>query len=114
MTDVRRTPEEVLADRERYGFEELRAKRRNDAANRLEELAAIAKAMVQDLRGQPGESGQVAANDTAYARVYWLRRELGYVVNTLGVGLPERWAQRVVAREYGPEAGWSTRIGDED
>jgi hypothetical protein len=114
VTDVRQTPEEVLADRQTYGFDELRARQRNLAADRLEELAAIAQAMVTDLRGQPGESGQTAASDTAYARVYWLRREIGYVVNALGVGLPPRWAQRVVSKEYGAESGWSTPVDQGD
>ncbi len=97
-----------IAERNRYGYEELRGMKRLAAAERLEELAAIAKAMAADLRGQEGESGQTAANDTAYGRVYWLRTQLGYVVNTLGVGLPERWVQRVVEQEYGEEAGWKS------
>lgn len=99
-----------IAERQRYGYEELRAQKRLEAATRLEELAAIAEAVAADLRGEDGESGQVAANDTAYGRVYWLRTQLGYVVNTLGVGLPERWVRRVVEREYGEEAGWKSSL----
>lgn len=93
--------EREITERERYGYEELRARRRLEAAQHLEDLAVVARQMAEDLRGQPGESGQVAANDTAYGRLYWLRTQLGYVVNTLGVGLPLRWVQRVVAKEYG-------------
>jgi hypothetical protein len=93
--------EREIAERERYGYEELRARKRLEAAERLEDLARVATKMAEDLRGESGESGQVAANDTAYGRVYWLRTQLGYVVNTLGVGLPPRWVQRVVAKEYG-------------
>jgi hypothetical protein len=107
---VNRDVTSEIAERAVYGYEELRARKRLEAAARLEELALIAAAMAKDLRGEPGESGQVAANDTAYGRVYWLRTQLGYVVNTLGVGLPERWVRRVVAQEYGEEAGWSTPI----
>lgn len=107
---MKRDVEREIAERQRYGYEELRTKKRLEAADRLEELAAIAKAVAADLRGEEGESGQIAANDTAYGRVYWLRKQLGYVVNTLGVGLPERWVQRVVEREYGEEAGWKSYL----
>lgn len=50
------------------------------AANELEDLAIIAKIMVNDLReGKPN----------AYGRVYWLRRQLSYVVAGLGIGIPK-------------------------
>lgn len=51
----------------------------NAAAARIEELSMISKQVVQNLRdGAP----------SAYAQVYWLRREMGRVVATLGVGTP--------------------------
>jgi hypothetical protein len=92
--------EREVADRERYGFNELRDRKRLEAAGQLEELAVALKQVVIDLRGEPGESGQQAASDTAYARVYWLRWKLGHVVADLGIGLPPTWARRVVEREY--------------
>ena len=95
-------------------YAEERRRKRFEAAARVEELAAIAKQMATDLRGEEGESGQVAANDTAYGRVYWLRKQLGYVVNTLGPpGPPDSWVTRVVEREYGSEAGWTTPVNRE-
>lgn len=51
----------------------------NLAANQLEDLAIIAKFMVTDLR--EGE-------DNPYGRVYWLRKQLGYIVANLGQGVP--------------------------
>lgn len=51
----------------------------NEAANRLEELTIVGKEIVLSLRSGDEES---------YAKMYWLRRELGYIVNTLGVGVP--------------------------
>lgn len=49
------------------------------AADRLEELTAEMKALVVELReGTPD----------AYKKIYNLRRELGYVVATLGEGVP--------------------------
>lgn len=50
------------------------------AANRIEELIIIAKEMVIRIRN--------GDEPDAYAAVYWLRRELGYVVASLGVGVP--------------------------
>lgn len=51
-----------------------------NAANELEDIAAMAKQMADDLRnGAPN----------AYARVYWLRWRLGLIVRTLGVGVPQ-------------------------
>lgn len=94
--DVEKAIEELRLN----GYEELRTRKRLEAANRLEELTAIAKQVVIDLRGQDGAAKQQAASDMAYARVYWLRRELGHVVATLGVGLPDGWRLRLVAQEY--------------
>lgn len=88
----------------------MNRQKRLEAAARVEELAAIAKQMVLDLRGPEDPQGQVEANDTAYARVYWLRHALGRVVADLGVGNPPTWAKRQVEREYGEEAGWSTDL----
>jgi hypothetical protein len=62
----------------------------NAAANTMEDLAAIAKQVVIDLR---------AGKPHPYARVYWLRREMGRVVATMGVGTPE--GIKEVNREYG-------------
>lgn len=89
-----------VADRQRYGFEEYRTRKRLEAAERLEELLVAAQRVIVDLRGQAGESGQVAASDTAHARVYWLRKQLGYLVADLGVGLPPHWTTKVVEQEY--------------
>lgn len=94
-------------------YAESRRRKRMEAAARIEELAAIAKAMVLDLRGE-GES-QEDADLTAYGRVYWLRKQVGYVVATLGPpGPPDSWVTRVVAKEYGPEAGWDTGLRNEE
>lgn len=52
----------------------------NKASHELEDLATIAKIMVTDLR---------EGKDNPYARVYWLRKQLGYIVADLGVGVPK-------------------------
>ena len=50
------------------------------ASHRLEVLAIAAKEIVSLMR---------AGNDnSAYAMTYWLRREIGYVVSSLGEGVP--------------------------
>lgn len=49
------------------------------AAHQLEDLAIIAKLMVTDLRD---------GDDNPYGRVYWLRKQLGYIVANLGQGVP--------------------------
>lgn len=70
---------------------EHRAARAINASYRIGELSALARQVELDLRdGAPD----------AYARVYWLRRELGYVANELGVGLPDHAALRRVEAEY--------------
>lgn len=93
-------------------YAEQRRRQRYEAAARLEELAAIAKAMVLDVRGD-GES-QEDADLTAYGRVFWLRRQLGYVVASLGAGAPASWVMRAVEKEYGDEAGWNTPVNREE
>lgn len=83
-------------------YAEMRRRTRFEAAARVEELAAIAKQIVLDLRGDPDQASQEDADLTAYGRVYWLRRELGYVVASLGrPGAPARWVSKLVEREYG-------------
>jgi hypothetical protein len=89
-------------------YAESRRKKRFEAAARLEELAAITRQMVLDLRGEGGSEED--ADLTAYARAYWLRKQLGYVVASLGVGAPDTWTTKVAEREYGEEAGWTTPI----
>jgi len=51
------------------------------AADRLEELVIIQKDIVQRLRENDPQS---------YAFVYELRREIGYIVATLGMSVPKR------------------------
>jgi hypothetical protein len=51
------------------------------AASELEDVATIAKMMVTDLR--EGDKSE------AYLRVYWLRKQLGYIVARLGEGVPK-------------------------
>lgn len=76
--------------------------RQANAANRLEELSIAMKEAVRLLRkGQPDAK--------AYALVYILRRQLGYVVNSMGrVGLPNsrdcEWADLTI-----DEAIWGKR-----
>lgn len=54
--------------------------KREAAADRLEELAAIAKAMVGDIRTGDGPADP-------YSLLYWLRTEVGRVVSGMGAGL---------------------------
>lgn len=53
------------------------------ASHRLEELTVHMKNLVQDLR-------EGRATPSSYARVYELRKEIGYVVAMLGSGAPTR------------------------
>ena len=70
----------------------MRREKEVDAASRIEELMIIAKEMILRLRlGQEPDS---------YAAVYWLRRELGYVVATLGVGVPDTTVVEPYYHEY--------------
>lgn len=61
--------------------------KRQEAANRLEELAIIAKTMVEDIRTGDGPADP-------YSLLYWLRTEVGRVVATMGAG-PGRSAQSI-------------------
>ncbi len=87
-------------------YAEQRRRVRYEAADRVEELAAIAKQIVLDLRGDPDDrASQEDADLTAYGRVYWLRKQLGYVVASLGQpGTPARWVTKLAEREYGEKA----------
>lgn len=51
------------------------------AAARLEELLIIGKQMVDDIR-----TGEGPGNGDAYSLLYWLRKEISYVVATRGEG----------------------------
>lgn len=58
---------------------------RTQAADRLEELVPHVKEIIQNLRtADPDEHWSVA-----YAEVYELRREIGYVLRDLGWGVPK-------------------------
>lgn len=86
-------------------YEAHRTQRRLEAANQLEELLVAAQQIVLDLRANPtpdtvDREEWLRSNDMAYARVYWLRRELGYVVNKLGVGLPPNWMIKQIIEEF--------------
>lgn len=87
----------------RETYAEQRRRVRLEAADRVEELAAIAKQVALDLRGDPDDrASQEDADLTAYGRVYWLRTQLGYVVSSLGrPGTPPSWVRKLVEREYG-------------
>jgi hypothetical protein len=50
------------------------------AARCLEDLTVIMKEMARNIRN--------GSETDAYAAVYWLRREIGYVTATLGGGVP--------------------------
>lgn len=52
------------------------------ASHRLEELSVIAKEFVNLLRSPE------TAKEDAYAMLYYLRREVGYVVRTVGFDQP--------------------------
>lgn len=66
-----------------------------NAAHQLEDIAVIAKAMCNDLR---------EGADNPYGRVYWLRKQMSYLVATLGEGVPsglqaiEKHYEREVSR----------------
>lgn len=61
------------------------------AADSLEDIATIATAMAEHLRG--------GASDP-YARVYWLRHHLSAVVARLGAGTPQAAMSRQFDDEY--------------
>jgi len=54
----------------------------NEAANRLEDIAADAKQAVVELRERMDQKW-------AYWRLYYLRSELSRIVTTLGAGYPQ-------------------------
>lgn len=89
-------------------WQQSRDRKRLDAARRLEELVALAQQMVLDLRGA-GDS-QEDADLTAYGRVYWLRKQVGYIVSDLGHGAPDTWVTKVVEKEYGTLATRNERV----
>ncbi len=60
------------------------------AASDLEDLAEILKQIIIDLREKDSAD--------AYARVYWFRREVGYITSGLGEGVPNRVAE--IGSEY--------------
>lgn len=91
-------------------WQQARNRKRLAAAKRLEELAAITQQMALDLRGEGGSDED--ADLTAHGRVYWLRKQVGYVVADLGYGPPDAWVTKVVEREYGHHAGWTTPVND--
>lgn len=99
MRDVK----EEIRERDQLTYAEQRRKKRFEAAAQLEELIAVAKQVVLDLRGEPNATARerVYSDDTAYGRVYWLRTQLGYVVAKLGYGAPATWVKKVVGKEYG-------------
>lgn len=53
--------------------------KRQEAANRLEELTIIAKQMVDDIRTGDGPADP-------YSLLYWLRKEISHVLNELSGG----------------------------
>lgn len=85
-------------------WQQQRNRKRLEVSHQLEELTIIAKQMVQDLRGEPGNRlSQENADLTAYARVYWLRKQIGYLTRELGFETPPTWATKLVEKEYGTE-----------
>lgn len=70
----------------------MRREKEVDAASRIEELMIMAKEMILRLR--------LGQEPHPYAAVYWLRRELGYVVATLGVGVPDTTDVEPYYHEY--------------
>lgn len=60
-------------------------------ASQLEDIAVIAKTMCNDLR---------EGADNPYARVYWLRKQLGYAVAMLGQGNPSAKQQQEIEDHY--------------
>lgn len=76
-----------------------------NAAAELENLTVMMRQAVLDLRKNSAVTGHNAADPTrairdAYARVYYLRRELGRVVTTLGIGVPAPSRLRDVEKTY--------------
>ena len=84
----------------------LEARKLREAAAELENLTVMMKQAVLDLRAnseRASRGGQTHASESlndAYARAYYLRRELGRVVATLGVGVPVNYRLRGVETAY--------------
>lgn len=98
----------------RLSYAESRREARLRAAAQLEDLIVVAKQVVLDLRGEPTREGQDDADLTAYGRVFWLRRQLGYVVGSLGVNAPATWVMNLAGKRYGTllEKANAERKGD--
>lgn len=71
----------------------------DDAMNRLEELVIAGRQIVNDVRRLDPKLSRVHKMH-AYARVYWLRRELSRIVATLGQDVPPRTLYNWVADHY--------------
>jgi hypothetical protein len=85
-------------------WQQRRDRKRVEVSHQIEDLTAIMKQLVLDLRGEPGNRlSQEHADLTAYARVYWLRKQLGYLTRELGYDAPATWATKFVEKEYGTE-----------
>lgn len=63
----------------------------NEAAAKLEDITVVSKQMVVDIREEVVDP---------YAALYWLRREIGRIVSTMGVGLPASDMLRQVQDRY--------------
>lgn len=77
----------------------MNKERQLKAANKLEELSMVTKEFIVQLR-----MGQ--SNELAYAMVYYLRRELGYVVRDMGEGVPSADHTRI-AEEVAEAEIWN-------
>lgn len=62
-----------------------------EVANLLEELSMIADHMVTDIR---------EGADNPYERVYWLRKQIGYLVSRLGAGVPKAKDLQAIEDHY--------------
>lgn len=98
ITEMNRQRTSATASSKRESPE---ARKLDDAAAELENITVMMKQAVLDLRASRG--GQIhasAALGNAYARVYYLRRELGRVVAALGVGVPRSVVLRGIEKTY--------------
>lgn len=92
VSDMVKNPEPIM--RSEFDAFTSEQKKLVEAAAELENISAMVKEAVLDLRNA-ARTGDVA---DAYARAYFLRRELGRVVAGLGVGVPRTLA--AVEAEY--------------
>jgi hypothetical protein len=76
-----------------------RQKIRNAAAA-LDDLAVMIKEVTHDLRGTDARPGGENGRRYAYARLYFLRRELGRVVATLGAEAPPNAVIKTLEARY--------------